>query len=124
MLTTSLRDAHQRLSIAARELAWDKPDPGGEMTPILELRPVTDSGNNGRGSLGSHALDLGDALTRLTVAKDLVDLLVEHGNPAIQIAKEIIELGNGAARHGRQTITTNGSISFGSGAVLTARRWR
>lgn len=57
------------------------------MTAILELRAITDGRDDGRGGLGSNALDGRDALTWLAAAKNSVDLFVEDSDTAVKIAE-------------------------------------
>ena len=91
MPAAAFRDPHQHCSITAGELPRNQSDPGGQMPAVLELRSVADSGNNRRGRLRADAFDPGDTLAGLAGPEHL-DLLVKDGNPAIEIAKEIVKL--------------------------------
>jgi hypothetical protein len=104
VLVATLRDAHQNLAIATRELPGHKPDPGSEMAAILELGAIADRGDDRRGGLGTDALDLGDALAGRTIAEDAIDLLIEHTNAAVEIVEEIVELVDGFTSQGREVV--------------------
>ena len=52
VLTAALRDAEQHGALTARVLARHEPDPGGEVTSVLELAAVADGGDDGGGGLG------------------------------------------------------------------------
>ena len=61
-LASALRDAEEDGALTARVLARDEPDPGGEVTSVLELRAIPDCGDDGGGGLGTDTLDAGDPL--------------------------------------------------------------
>ncbi len=104
VLVPALRDAHQHLAIAAGELPRDEADPGGERATVLELRAVADRGDDRCRGLRPDALDPGDALAGLARAEHPVDLPVEQGDPAVEIADEIIELADRFAGQRRQLV--------------------
>ena len=44
VLAAAFGDAEQDGALTAGVLAWDKPDPSGEVAAVLELRTITDDG--------------------------------------------------------------------------------
>jgi hypothetical protein len=108
MLAPAFRDTHQYLAIAARKLSGNKPDPGGEMTTVLELRSVVDGGDDRRRGFGTDALDLGDSLAGFIAVEYGIDLLIKRSYPPIQIPEEIVKLGERLARHGGQLVVQIG----------------
>ena len=87
VLVAALGDAHQHFAIAAGMLPRNETDPGRQMPPVLELRPIADSGDDCRGGLRADALDPGDALTIFVSAEDAINLPIERSNPVIEIAE-------------------------------------
>ena len=81
-------------------LAWDEPDPGGEVTSVLELRTIADGGDDGGGGLGPDTLDAGDPLAVLRRAEDAFDLLVEAGDPAIEVPEQVVKFAERLAGQG------------------------
>jgi hypothetical protein len=90
MLVAALGDAHQHLAIAAGMLPRNETDPGCQMPPVLEFRPIADSGDDRRGGLRADALNPGDALTIFVSMEDAINLLIEGSNPAVKIAEKIV----------------------------------
>ena len=83
VLAAAFGDAEQDGALTAGVLAWDKPDPSGEVAAVLELRTIADGGDDRGGGLGPHPLDAGDPLAVLLRAEHSLDLLVEAGDPEI-----------------------------------------
>ena len=94
VLAGAFGDAEQDGALTAGVLAWDKPDPSGEVAAVLELRTIADGADGGDdrgGGLGPHPLDTGDPLAVLRRAKHSLDLLVEAGDPEIQVPEQVVE---------------------------------
>src|ERR1700756_2693730 len=64
------------LAIAARMLAWDKANPSGEMSPILELRTVANGGNDRGGGVRPNPLNFRNSLAGRALPKTLLALLI------------------------------------------------
>jgi len=64
-------------------LAWDKPDPGGQVTTVLELRTIADGGDDRRGGLRADALNLGDALAGFVATEHRVNLHPDGSGEAV-----------------------------------------
>ena len=91
MLSTAFGDTEEHGALTAGVLAWDEPDPGGEVAPVLELRAIADGADDGGGGLGPDTLDAGDPRAVLRRAEDARDLLVEAGDPAIEVPEQVME---------------------------------
>jgi len=85
-------------------LPEDKSDPRSKMTPVLELGTITDGRYHGGGRLRIYGLDSGDPLAGLARAEDTVDLLIDGCDPAVEIAKEIVEFSDRLSRQRRKLI--------------------
>lgn len=108
VLAATLGDAHQCRSVAAGELSGHKSDPRSKMTSVLELGAVANGCYDRGGRLRPHALDPGDPLAGVVLAKDTVDLLIEGGDPTVEIAEEIVEFRDRLSRHRRELIVMVG----------------
>jgi hypothetical protein len=94
MLAAALGDAHKDRLVSARELSRHEADPGSEMAAVFELRPIADCRNNCGSCLRPDTLYRRNALARLALPKDPVDLLIEGRDPAIEIPEEIVKFRN------------------------------
>lgn len=92
MLVAPLRDAHQHGPISTGELPRDEADPGGKVATVLELRTIANSDYDCGRRLRTDALDLRNALACLAIAEHHIDLLVEDGDTAVEIAEEVVKL--------------------------------
>ena len=103
VLAAAFGDAEEHGALSAGVLAWDEPDPGGEVAPVLELGAIADGGDDGNAGLGPDPLDAGDPLAVLRRAEDALDLLVEAGDPAIEVPEQVVELADRLRGPGRST---------------------
>ena len=78
------------------------------MAAILELRAIADGSDDSGCGLRSNALDLGDALADLALSEDAVDLLVEGGDPAVEVLEQIVKLADGLSREIRELVVEAG----------------
>lgn len=81
---TALADVKQTGLTATRSLFGNEPKPGRKLPPVLEARPVTNSGNQRRGRYRSDPFDPTNTLAHLVGPKEVPDALCVSCNALIQ----------------------------------------
>src|SRR5580692_4123274 len=85
-------------------LARDQPQPGRQMTAVLEVGAIADRRDHRRRGLRSNATDLGDVLAGLTGLEDRRNLAIKSLDALIDLQHESVQTGNNLANHLSQLI--------------------
>lgn len=81
-----------------------KAQPGGEMAAVLELGAIADRGDDSRGGLRAHTLDLRDPLAGFTRPEDSLDLLIKDWDSPIEIPEQVVQFSDSLTSQCRQII--------------------
>ena len=85
-----------------------RPTQAARSRPFLNSEPSPIAATTAVAVLGADAFDLRNGQAGIVVAENLFDFLVEGGDPSIEVPEEIIEFGDGVARHRCQLIVLIG----------------
>jgi len=104
VLVTTLADPKELRAITTGVLPRYEAKPGRHVPPILEVAPIPDGSDDSRGYLRSHALDLGNPLSKGARSEGFVDPAIEYRNSAVDLPQEVKELCDGRASADRQSV--------------------
>jgi hypothetical protein len=91
VLIATLCDTHHHFAIATRMLAWYKPQPGCQVSAVLEVGAVADRRYHCGRRLRPDSSDLGNPLTNLAGLEDRIDLSIESFDAFIDLQHECIQ---------------------------------
>jgi len=104
VLVATFADPKELRTITTGVLPRNEAEPGGHVTPILEIATVADRSDNSRGYLRPHAFNSGDLLGEGACSKGFIDPAVEHRDAAVDFSQEVKELCDGRASADRQSV--------------------
>jgi len=104
VLVTTLADPKELRAITTGVLPRDEAKPGRHVPPILEVAPIPDGSDDSRGYLRSHALDLGNPLSKGARSEGFVNPAIEYRNSAVDLPQEVKELCDGDASADRKSV--------------------
>jgi hypothetical protein len=88
VLTAALGDTHHHFAIAARMLARDQPEPGRQVTTVLEVGAVADCRYHRGCCLRSYSADLRYPLANVAGLEDRGDLAIKGFDAFVDLEHE------------------------------------